>query len=114
MEMTIDEAIGIITAKGNYSYTVIENEAKDVLVDTARKYQMVRVDYENRLKADLKAILVELQMKIEDLDPNYECNTYYAAIRDCSNLIQQKINELKGDREGKNDERRSNKNNREC
>ena len=41
MGMTIEEAIGIITSKGNYSYTVIENKAKNVLIDTARKYQKI-------------------------------------------------------------------------
>lgn len=95
MGMTIDEAIGIITAKGNYSYTVIENEAKDVLVDTARKYQMVRVDYENRLKADLEAILVDLQLEIEELDPMG--NEWSDSLDACNELIQQKINELKGE-----------------
>ena len=41
MGMTIEEAIGIITSKGNYSYTVIEHQAKNVLIDTARKYQKI-------------------------------------------------------------------------
>ena len=106
MGMTIDEAIGIITAKGNYSYTVIENEAKDVLVDTARKYQMVRADYENRLKADMVAMLTEMQLEIEEIrtdEPIYnghgicgwEGKWAEDIIQECSKIIQEKINSLK-------------------
>lgn len=91
MGMTIDEAIGIITAKGNYSYTVIENEAKDVLVDTARKYQMVRVDYENRLKADIKAILDEFDLRLYE---QYE-DTDLVKVKYIRQAIQEKINSLK-------------------
>ena len=103
MGMTIDEAIGIITAKGNYSYTVIENEAKDVLIDIARKYQMVQADYENRLKADLKAILVELQLKIEELRIEYILADYEedinTGIEMAADAIQEKINELDGEQD---------------
>jgi hypothetical protein len=96
MGMTIDEAIGIITAKGNYSYTVIENKAKDVLVDTARKYQMMQAEYENRLKADLKAMLVELQMEIREHDPGCGWEGYADKnVIDC--IIQERINSLKGE-----------------
>jgi polyhydroxyalkanoate synthesis regulator phasin len=90
MGMTIDEAIGIITAKGNYSYTVIENEAKDVLVDTARKYQMVRVEYENRLKADMVAMLEELDFRLS----NYQDTDL---IRQD---VQEKITKLRGNKNG--------------
>lgn len=104
MEMTIDEAIGIITAKGNYSYTVIENEAKDVLVDTARKYQMVRVDYENRLKADMVAMLTEIQLEIEerfnDRPFSYNHHQRTEFYRDIDEVIQQKINALKEQKDG--------------
>lgn len=59
--------------------------------------------YENRLKADLKAVLVELQLEIEELDvsdvvPEYqdgadETREYIA------DLLQQKIDALKGEQE---------------
>ena len=49
-----------------------------------------KADYEARLKADMLAVLEELQLEIEEMpmynDPN-----------DVSDFIQQKINALKGD-----------------
>ena len=65
--------------------------------------------YEARLKADMVAILVELQLKIEengivDFEETYvddgEC---IISVSECNRLIQQKINSLKGDQEGKNE-----------
>ena len=49
-----------------------------------------KADYENRLKADMVAMLTELQLEIEELP------MYYDPL-DISDLIQQKINALKGD-----------------
>lgn len=62
-----------------------------------------RADYENRLKDDLKAILVELQLEIEELDSRagYDGNgmptfsTDYIRKNKVNELIQQKINSLK-------------------
>ena len=62
-----------------------------------------KTDYENRLKADLKAILVELQLEIEELDSRagYDGNgmptfsTDYIRKNKVNELIQQKINSLK-------------------
>ena len=54
-------------------------------------------DYENRLKADMVAILENLQKEFKELYPNPELNTYYRAVDDCSNLTQQKINVLKAE-----------------
>ena len=50
-----------------------------------------KANYENRLKADLKAILVELQLEIEELDTPNNGSAYM----DCSDIIQQKINSLR-------------------
>lgn len=66
-----------------------------ILADAPTVEVISKSDYENRIKADMVAILEELLEEFEKLDPNYECNTYYAAIRDCSNLTQQKIDKLK-------------------
>ena len=54
---------------------------------------MTRELYENRLKADLKAILVELQLEIEKLDTPNNGSAYM----DCVEIIQEKINALKGE-----------------
>lgn len=67
------------------------------------KGSIPKADYENRLKADLKAILVELQLEIEengivDFEETYvddgEC---IISVSECNRLIQEKINALKGD-----------------
>jgi hypothetical protein len=59
-----------------------------------------KADYENRLKADLKAILVELQMEIREHDPGCGWEGYADKnVIDC--IIQQKINELKQNKDGK-------------
>ena len=65
-----------------------------------------KADYENRLKADLEAILVELQLEIEELDSRagYDGNgmptfsTDYIRKKKVNELIQQKINALEVDK----------------
>lgn len=49
----------------------------------------------NDAKTEFIAMLTELLKEFEDLDPSYDCNTYYAALRDCNNLLQQKIDKLR-------------------
>ena len=58
-----------------------------------------KADYENRLKADLKAILVELQLEVNELwDDNAD---YIEGVHDSEMIIQQKINALKAESEDK-------------
>lgn len=60
-----------------------------------------KADYEARLKADLEAILVELQLKIEELD-TYDVERTHGLIENAyiseevDNIIQQKIDKLRG------------------
>ena len=67
-----------------------------------------KADYENRLKADLKAILVELQLEIHELENPYphdydnllplaQHNAFYDAKSTIEDLVEQKINELEGE-----------------
>ena len=60
-----------------------------------------KADYENRLKADLKAILVELQLEIEELDLKDSVSDYQKRAEETreyiANMIEQKINELEGE-----------------
>lgn len=55
--------------------------------------------YENRLKADIVAMLTELQLEIEEMEMKSltEKEIWNNAIGVCSDLIQQKINSLKED-----------------
>jgi len=56
-----------------------------------------KADYENRLKADMVAMLEELQLEIEELDNplDYDFEGYNQCAVDCEKLIQQKISSLK-------------------
>ena len=68
------------------------------VVDKAPTVEAIPKDqYEARLKADMVAILENLQKEFKELYPNPELNTYYRAVDDCSNLTQQKINALKAE-----------------
>lgn len=58
-------------------------------------YDSFKKEYENRLKADMMAILEELKEEFKKLYPNPELSTYYRAVDDCSNLTQQKIDALR-------------------
>ena len=69
-----------------------------------------KADYENRLKADMVDMLTDIQFEIEELrldrplfSRGYECyghedKTPTEIQQECSDIIQDKINELKGDK----------------
>ena len=64
-----------------------------------------KADYEARLKADLKAILVELQLDIQEVNtaPQFLTDDNVKDFRECvDTIIQQKIDKLKGEEDGKN------------
>lgn len=101
--MTIDEALSHLdtysSTMGSGQTTQEQHEdAKRVAIDTMRKYQMFQADYEYRLKADMAAMLTEIQLEIEDLYPEHQCTgelTGFAdAIETITPIIQQKIDKL--------------------
>ena len=79
-------------------------------IDNTEQYPTVeaipKADYENRLKADLEAILVELQTEIEECvdgaegSPQFEQGVTTARVQ-VVEIIQEKINELKENKDGK-------------
>lgn len=79
-----------------------KNVSNNVLAIVREDY-IHKADYEARLKADLEAILVELQLEIEELDSRagYDGNgmptfsTDYIRKKKVNELIQQKIDKLK-------------------
>lgn len=74
-------------------FTGYEEIIQDIL-DEPIAEAISKADYENRLKADLKAILVDLQLEIEESE---NCGkAFHLGLQMASNIIQQKINELKG------------------
>ena len=55
-----------------------------------------KAEYENRLKADMVAMLTEIQLEIEEMQGKY--SPYYdEASQHTSELIQQKIDKLRGE-----------------
>jgi hypothetical protein len=69
----------------------------------------LKADYENRLKADLVAMLTEMQLEIEEekqdtkhlhYDDLERAESYNVGIDNCIDTIQQKINSLKSESEG--------------
>ncbi len=66
----------------------------------------LKEQYENRLKADLKAILVEIQLQMAEYEPKWVENDEQAVAscrtwEDLDRIIQNKINELKAESEDK-------------
>ena len=70
----------------------------ETLVDVAYKYQLMQADYEARLRADLVAMLTEIQLEIEEMDSGCGWEGYRPTAQ-VIGLIQQKINELKAESE---------------
>lgn len=63
-----------------------------------------KVDYENRLKADMVAMLTEIQLQMEEYEPKWIENDEQAVAscrtwEDLDGIIQQKINSLKAESE---------------
>ena len=64
--------------------------------DERRDKAIPKADYENRLKADMVAMLTEIQLEIEELKNEPACCHHFErGIRFSSNIIQQKIDALK-------------------
>ena len=106
--MTIDEiiqSIQIIKAQAEWDYPIDWQIVLDGAIETMRKYQMMQADYKARLKADLVAMLTEIQMEIEECvdgaegSPQFEQGVTIARVQ-VVEIIQQKINELKAESEG--------------
>ena len=106
MGMSIDEAINHL---GNYSSTngsglttdKQHNEAKRVAIDIMRKYQQLQADYETRLKADMVAMLTEMQLEFEENTVRWYAGRVDGKSDDVvlmetiNDIIQQKIDKLK-------------------
>ena len=81
MGMTIEEKFKVLT---------------DEYAHLNGKYAMMLAAYENRLKADLVAMLTEIQLEIEEVKTQSGFDEAWdGAVKQCSDIIQQKINSLK-------------------
>ena len=72
---------------------------RDEYTHLAAKYLMMQADYENRLKADMVAMLTDIQSEIRhfmyDVNPSSSESDY--ACNYMIDIIQQKINSLKAE-----------------
>ena len=109
MGMTIDEAIKIVRTM-HYPTNGDNEKERDtaimLLLDIARKYQKIQADYEKRLKADMVAMLADIQLEIKQNQIIAPQDSFYdkkldgqfnRGISKASEIIQEKINALKED-----------------
>lgn len=93
MGMTIDELKCII---GEYKLRIPPTVYYELLADLEDAEFIPKADYENRLKADMVAMLKELQLEIEEVKTQSGFDEAWdGAVKQCSEIIQQKINSLK-------------------
>lgn len=121
MEVTIDASlnklqemynimeyeIGLIKEPDEKAWNREFINSLETAIDTMCKYQQLQADYEVRLKADMIAMLTEIQLKIEEIrldrplfSRGHECYGYEDKTakdmrEDCADVIQEKINALK-------------------
>ena len=73
---------------------------RDEYTHLAAKYLMMQADYENRLKADMVAILEELKEQLREMHEDFfEAERFDEAygVSDSMDIILQKINALKAE-----------------
>ena len=120
MKIDIDESIKELSKwrkdlnydNGDYCYgDDTTKRSLDVAIDTMRKYQQLQTDYENRLKADMVAMLTEIQLEMEEntvrwyvgrVDGKSDDVVLMETIND---IIQQKINTLKENEDGTDEQK---------
>ena len=85
---------GIYREKCDFYIPVKELGYAVVGIKHLRKYRQLQNDYEARLKADMVAMLKELEAEIYEKQYNYN-NRWVVNHRDISELINEKINLLK-------------------
>ena len=76
-----------------YQYYI---ERDKLTIDTMRKYQQLQADYEARLKADMVAMLTEIQLELEEVYKNAN-NPYHYGLLDVHRIIEERIDALKGE-----------------
>lgn len=78
----------------------------EIMLDIPTVEAIPKADYENRLKADLVAMLTEIQTEIDEIPINADNSEPFklgqaSAYDKCENFIYQKINAIKAESEDK-------------
>jgi hypothetical protein len=81
---------------------VVPKDFVEFLEEAPTVEAIPKADYENRLKADMVAMLEDLKQDLlaEAYGIEMDCTDYVVNVADIDKVIQQKINELKGDKNG--------------
>lgn len=77
----------------NPNYRVNMHNIKSIISNTPTVETITKADYETRLKADMVAMLTDIQLEMESLRFGQPPRKY--VVDECLDIIQQKINELK-------------------
>lgn len=91
----------------SFCNNVLMEYKMEITKEDLKRALLLYKEYDNRLKADLEAILVELQMEIHELENPYphekdnllplaSHNAFYEAKSEIEDLVEEKINALKG------------------
>lgn len=104
-----DEPIGTVKDGGQIGYLMALQWARSSLeLDYYTVEAIPKDEYENRLRADMVAMLTEIQLEIEEEKTNTEhlhydeleqAENYNNGVDNCNDIIQQKINTIKAESE---------------
>lgn len=110
MGMTIDEMYDWLYRLKSEILVFMPKEWHEPMRDSiqdaitfSRKYQMFQADYNARLKADMVAMLTEIQLELDEEIYDYkgaDMDSEAYAVERCKEIIDRKINALKGDSDG--------------
>lgn len=96
MGMTIDEHIAQLIRVKHYA-APRHYETLDMAIDTMRKYQQLQADYENRIKADMAAMLEDLRLRADETQGHKYNSDFWEGFYTYDDIIRAEINALKGD-----------------
>ena len=85
---------------GTIAYRFIDDIKRRIRIEVPTVEAIPKEQYENRLKADLKAILEDLRLKFEEYEPKWVENDEQAVAscrtwEDLDGIIQQKIDAMR-------------------
>ena len=98
--MTIDE---FVKYAHDHNYVIKTQESENQALCIMNAYEKIRNDYDTRLKADLVAMLTEIQLEIDELRAKKHFQYKHGqehGLNDALELIQEKINALKEKTDG--------------
>ena len=96
MGMTIDEHIAQLIRVKHYA-APRHYETLDMAIDTMRKYQQLQADYENRIKADMAAMLKDLRLRADETQGHEYNSDFWDGFFTYDDIIRAEINALKGE-----------------